>query len=53
MTVRTKIIIAKCLIFPICLIFMPIAFIVGGIRGVNEAWKMFIEIDEEELKEGK
>ena len=50
MTVRTKIIIAKCLVFPIYFITMPISFIVGGIRGIKETWKMFIEIDEEELR---
>ena len=52
MTIRTKIIIAKCIVFPIYLIFMLIAFIVGGIRGIDESWKMFIEIDEEELMKG-
>ena len=50
MTVRTKIIIAKCLAFPIYFITMPVSFIVGGIRGIKETWKLFIELDEEELK---
>lgn len=50
MTVRTKIIIAKCIAFPVYFITMPITFIVGGFRGIVETWKMFIEIDEEELR---
>lgn len=50
MTVRTKIIIAKCVAFPVYFITMPITFIVGGFRGIIKTWKMFIETDEEELK---
>jgi hypothetical protein len=43
-------IIAKCLAFPVYFVTMPITFIVGGIRGIIETWKMFIETDEEELR---
>ncbi len=50
MKVRTKIIIAKCIAFPVYLLTMPITFIVGGFRGIIKTWKMFIEIDEEELR---
>lgn len=50
MTIRTKIIIAKCIAFPVYFITMPISFIVGGVRGIIETWKMFIETDKEELK---
>ena len=50
MTVKTKIIIAKCIAFPVYFITMPISFIVDGVRGIKETWKMFIELDEEELK---
>ena len=50
MKVQTQIIIAKCIAFPVYLITMPISFIVGGVRGIKETWKMFIEFDEEELK---
>lgn len=50
MTVRMKIIIAKCISFPVYLITMPITFVVGGVRGIIETWKMFIETDEEELR---
>ena len=50
MTVRTKIIIAKCIAFPVYFLTMPITFIVGGVRGIIETWKMFIETDEEELR---
>jgi len=50
MTAKTKIIIAKCIVFPVYLITMPITFIVGGVRGIIETWKMFIETDSEEVK---
>lgn len=50
MTVKTKIILAKCICFPVYFITMPITFIVGGVRGIIETWKMFIETDEEELR---
>lgn len=50
MTVRTKIIIAKCIAFPFCFIITPIIFIIGGIKGTVEIWKTFIELDEEELR---
>ena len=49
MTVKMKIIITKCIIFPVYFITMPITFIVGGVRGIIETWKMFIEINKEEL----
>ena len=50
MTTKTKIIIAKCISFPVYFITMPISFVVGGVRGIVETWKMFIELDEKELK---
>lgn len=50
MTVRTKIIIAKCIAFPVYFLTVPITFIVHGFRGIIETWKMFIEIDEAELR---
>lgn len=50
MTTKTKIILAKCIAFPVYFITMPISFVVGGVRGIVETWKMFIELDEEELK---
>lgn len=53
MTTKTKIILAKCIAFPVYLITMPISFVVGGVRGIVETWKMFIELDEEELKANK
>jgi hypothetical protein len=49
-TLRTKIIIAKCIAFPVYFITMPITFIVGGARGLIETWKMFIETDRDEVK---
>lgn len=53
MTTKTKIILAKCIAFPVYFITMPISFVVGGVRGIVETWKMFIELDEEELKANK
>ena len=53
MTTKTKIILAKCIAFPVYLITMPITFIVHGFRGIIKTWKMFIELDEEELKANK
>ena len=53
MTKKTKIILAKCIAFPVYFISMPISFGVGGVRGIVKTWKMFIEIDEEELKANK
>lgn len=50
MLIRTKIIIAKCIVFPIYFITMPITFIVGGVRGIVETWKVFKETDKELLK---
>ena len=49
MKIRTKIIIAKCIAFPVYLLTLPITFIVGGVRGIIETWKIFIGIDKEEL----
>ena len=48
MTIRTKIIIAKCIAFPVYFITMPITFIVGGVRGIIETWKMFMKLDSDE-----
>lgn len=50
MTTKTKIILAKCIAFPVYFITMPITFIVGGVKGIIKTWKMFIELDKEELK---
>ena len=50
MTTKTIIILAKCIVFPVYFITMPISFVVGGVRGIVKTWKMLIEIDEEELK---
>ena len=50
MTVRTRIIIAKCIVFPVYFLTMPITFIVCGVRGIIQTWKMLIEADEEELR---
>jgi hypothetical protein len=49
-TLRTKIIIAKCMTFPFCFIITPIIFIAYGIKGIVETWKTFVELDEEELR---
>lgn len=43
MTFRAMIIIAKCIVFLVYLITIPITFIVDGVRGIVETWKMFIE----------
>ena len=53
MTTKTKIILAKCIAFPVYFITMPISLVVGGVRGIVKTWKMFIELDEEELKANK
>ena len=50
MKVRTQIIIAKCIVFPIYLLTISITFIVGGFKGIIATWKMFIEIGKEDLK---
>lgn len=50
MTFRVMIIIAKCIVFPIYLITIPITFIVEGVRGIVKTWKMFIEFGKEELR---
>lgn len=44
MTVRTKIIICKCIVFPVYFIAMPLIFIVHGSKGIIIAWKKFLEI---------
>ena len=44
MTTKTKIILAKCIVFPVYFITMPISFVVGGVRGVVKTWKMFEDL---------
>ena len=50
MTVKTKMIIVKCMAFPVFLITIPIIFIVDGLKGIIEVWKSFIEYSEEDLR---
>lgn len=50
MTVRTKMIIVKCMAFPICLITTPVFFIAFGLKGIIEVWKLFIGYSEEDLR---
>lgn len=49
MTVRTKMIIVKCMTFPVCLITTPVFFIAFGLKGIIEIWKLFIGYSEEDL----
>lgn len=46
MTVRTKIILSKCIVFPVYFIAMPIVFILYGFKGIFDVWKTFLKIGE-------
>ena len=50
MTAKTKMIIVKCMAFPICLITTPVFFIAFGLKGIIEVWKLFIGHSEEDLR---
>ena len=50
MTIRTQVIIAKCIAFPVYFMTIPITFIVGGVRAIIKTWKMFIELGSDRMK---